>query len=150
MTTRLKIVLASAGLALGLALLPTGGALTEELRTLRGEQPVQDNPAAPDVQTYREGGTHERNYRQQPPLVPHKVDKYEIDLKVNQCMYCHDWSNNKKMGAPQVSETHFIDRNGRRLDQVAGTRWFCTQCHVPQTDAKPLVGNEFTPATAVR
>lgn len=150
MIHRFKLILATAGLALGLGLVSAGDALTVELKTLRGEQAVEDNAAAPDVQAYREGGTHDRNYRQQPPLIPHRIDKYEIDLKVNQCMYCHDWSNNKKMGAPQISETHYLDRSGKRLDQVAGTRWFCTQCHVPQTDARPLVGNDFAPATAVR
>ncbi|AWK89801.1 ferredoxin (plasmid) [Azospirillum thermophilum] len=133
-----------------LALFAAGSALTGEIKTLRGDQPVQDNSEASDVPVYREGGVHERNYRQQPPLIPHRIEKYEVDLKVNQCLRCHDWSNAKKMGAPQVSETHFIDRSGKRLDQVAGTRWFCTQCHVPQTDAKPLVDNLFTPATQAR
>ena len=28
---------------------------------------------------------------------------------------------------------------GNRLDKIAGTRFFCTSCHVPQADAKPLV-----------
>jgi cytochrome c-type protein NapB len=29
------------------------------------------------------------------------------------------------------------------LADVSRRRYFCTQCHVPQTDARPLVGNSF-------
>lgn len=143
------LVVALAGLALGLALLPPVGT-AQDLKALDAPPDLTASTPAPDVLPFREGGSHARNYRQQPPLVPHRVEKYEVDLKVNQCLYCHDWSNNKKMGAPQVSETHYVDREGRRLDRIAGTRWFCTQCHVPQTDAKPLVDNLFAPATAAR
>ena len=28
-------------------------------------------------------------------------------------------------------------------------RYFCNQCHVPQSDAKPLVGNTFKPGTGM-
>ena len=28
--------------------------------------------------------------------------------------------------------------------------YFCNQCHVPQSDAKPLVGNTFKPGTGMR
>ena len=44
-----------------------------------------------------------------------------------------------------MSETHYVNRNGVALEHVARTRWFCTQCHVPQTDAPALVGNTFAP-----
>jgi nitrate reductase (cytochrome), electron transfer subunit len=29
-------------------------------------------------------------------------------------------------------------------------RYFCTQCHVPQADAKPLVGNTFLSVEDIR
>ena len=45
---------------------------------------------------------------------------------------------------------NYVDRQGARLDKVAGTRYFCTQCHVPQADTKPLVGNTFENATQVK
>ncbi len=150
MKTKLKLFAVAASLVLGVAtLMPTGG-VTGELKSLRGEVGIGETDAIPDIHAVKEGSDHGRAYRQQPPLIPHKIEKYEIDLKVNQCMYCHDWPNNTKMGAPKISETHYIDREGNRLDNVAGTRWFCVQCHVPQTDAKPLVDNGFKPATAVR
>ncbi|MNW21429.1 Periplasmic nitrate reductase, electron transfer subunit precursor [compost metagenome] len=37
-----------------------------------------------------------------------------------------------------------MDRNNNVLADVSPRRYFCTQCHVPQADAKPLVGNTFT------
>jgi cytochrome c-type protein NapB len=42
-----------------------------------------------------------------------------------------------------ISITHFMDRNGQMLADVTPRRYFCTGCHVQQTDAKPLVGNTF-------
>ncbi|WP_371227294.1 nitrate reductase cytochrome c-type subunit [Roseovarius sp. 2305UL8-3] len=87
-----------------------------------------------------------RNYRQQPPLVPHAVDQYQVDLKANRCLSCHDWSNAGERNAPTLSMTHYLDRDGNQLDVVAGTRWFCSQCHVPQVDAPALIDNEFTPS----
>ncbi|MBT2130647.1 nitrate reductase cytochrome c-type subunit [Aliiroseovarius lamellibrachiae] len=84
-----------------------------------------------------------RNYRQQPPLVPHSIAQYQIDLKANRCLSCHDWTNAGDRNAPTLSMTHYQDREGNQLDVVAGTRWFCTQCHVPQADAPALVDNTF-------
>lgn len=87
-----------------------------------------------------------RDYRQQPPLIPHSVDQYQIDLKANQCLGCHDWSNAGDRGAPTLSMTHYLDRDGAEMDHVAGTRWFCNQCHVPQVNAPALVDNTFVPS----
>ena len=39
-----------------------------------------------------------------------------------------------------------LDREGRELDHIAGTRYFCNQCHVPQADAPALVENVFKPS----
>ncbi|MOA70489.1 Periplasmic nitrate reductase, electron transfer subunit precursor [compost metagenome] len=36
-----------------------------------------------------------------------------------------------------------MDRDGQALAAVSPRRYFCTQCHVPQKDVKPLVGNNF-------
>lgn len=85
-----------------------------------------------------------RNYRQQPPLIPHSIEHYQIDTRVNQCLSCHDWTNAGDRNAPTLSMTHYLDRNGNELDHIAGTRYFCNQCHVPQADTPPLVGNTFT------
>ncbi|GAA6178749.1 hypothetical protein NBRC116594_01870 [Shimia sp. NS0008-38b] len=87
-----------------------------------------------------------RNYRQQPPIIPHSIDQYQIDLSANQCLACHDWSVAGDRGAPTLSMTHYLDRDGTQLDAIAGTRWFCNQCHVPQVDAPALVNNTFEPS----
>jgi cytochrome c-type protein NapB len=42
-----------------------------------------------------------------------------------------------------VSITHFMDRDGQVLAAVSSRRYFCLLCHVPQTDARTLVGNDF-------
>ena len=93
-------------------------------------------------------GRDARNYRQQPPIVPHSLDQYQIDLRTNQCLTCHDWSNAGERGAPTLSMSHYLDRDGTQLDTVAVTRWFCNQCHVPQADAPALVGNTFQPSNS--
>ena len=42
-----------------------------------------------------------------------------------------------------VSITHFMDRDNQFLAAVSPRRYFCTQCHVPQKEVKPLVDNDF-------
>ena len=48
-----------------------------------------------------------------------------------------------------ISITHFMDRDGQVLSDVTPRRYFCTQCHVGQTDARPLVTNTFEDASAI-
>ncbi|ACY83964.1 nitrate reductase cytochrome c-type subunit [Edwardsiella piscicida] len=87
------------------------------------------------------------NYVNQPPMIPHSVDGYQITKNTNRCLQCHGVENYRTTGAMRVSPTHFIDASGKMLGQVAPNRYFCLQCHVPQTDAPPIVGNTFTPST---
>ncbi|MCW2282260.1 cytochrome c-type protein NapB [Rhodoblastus acidophilus] len=121
------------------------------VKSLRGDVGLEEVNPAPDVvkQQTPSDGQFGRAYRQQPPLIPHRIDGYQVSRDFNKCMSCHDWPANVKAGAPKVSETHYVDRQGNRLDKIAGTRFFCTQCHVPQADAKPLVNNVFENATEV-
>jgi cytochrome c-type protein NapB len=134
---------AAAVAAAALLLLP---AAAQELKSLGASIEIGKTNPAPEIFDIREGARQTRAFRQQPPLIPHRIDKYEIDLKVNQCLRCHDWPHYIEERAPKISETHYIDREGSRLDKIAGTRWFCNQCHVPQADARPLVDNTFKPA----
>ncbi|MDP5220882.1 nitrate reductase cytochrome c-type subunit [Ruegeria sp. 2205SS24-7] len=92
-------------------------------------------------------GRMQRNYRQQPPLIPHSIEQYQIDVRTNQCLSCHDWTKAGERNAPTLSMTHYLDREGRELDRIAGTRYFCNQCHVPQADAPALVDNVFQPSS---
>lgn len=114
------------------------------LQTLRGAQ--IDEPVTVVGVPKQDKKRFGRAYRHQPPLIPHAVDQYQIDTNANQCLGCHDWSNAGERDAPTLSMTHYLDREGRQLDEIAGTRWFCNQCHVPQADAEPLVDNTFVPS----
>jgi len=42
-----------------------------------------------------------------------------------------------------ISITHYMDRDGQALAAVSPRRYFCNQCHVPQKEVQPLVGNSF-------
>ena len=42
-----------------------------------------------------------------------------------------------------ISVTHYMDREGNFLADVSPRRYFCEQCHVVQTNAPTLVGNDF-------
>ncbi len=92
----------------------------------------------------------ERDYVQQPPLIPHRVDGYKINVKFNKCLTCHSWANYKEAGATKISQTHFADRDNQVMANVAARRYFCTQCHVPQKNAQPLVENTFKPVENIK
>ena len=84
-----------------------------------------------------------RNYDMQPPIIPHRVDGYQVDKNFNKCLDCHARDKTALSLAVPVSATHYIDRNGKVLDRISTRRYFCQQCHVAQEDAPPLVGNSF-------
>ena len=114
------------------------------VETLRGAA-VDEQVPIEDV-FHQDESRISRNYRQQPPIIPHKASQYQVDLNANECLACHDWTNAGERRAPTLSMTHYLDRDGRQLDSVSGTRWFCTQCHVPQVNAPALVENTFAPS----
>jgi cytochrome c-type protein NapB len=125
---------------------PPAEAQEPGVMSLRGTAAIDESPTVPDVKKPARGKRFSRAYRQQPPMIPHKVAKYQINLKVNQCLRCHDWPYNVEEEAPKISETHYLNRQGAALDKVARTRWFCNQCHVPQVRARALVPNTFRSA----
>jgi len=84
-----------------------------------------------------------RAYPDQPPTIPHAIDGYQVDKNSNRCLLCHSRANAETFQAPMVSVTHFLSRDGQVLGSISARRYFCTQCHVVQTDAKPLVENRF-------
>jgi len=84
-----------------------------------------------------------RNFAQQPPVIPHRVDGYQIDKNFNKCLDCHARAKTDFSLAVPVSSTHYMNREGKVLAQVSTRRYFCLQCHVAQEPAKPLVGNSF-------
>ena len=124
--------------------------ISADVVSLRGATDLDQESSAPELKHYQKDGEPiVRDYVQQPPLIPHKIDGYWIDYKSNKCLTCHSWANYKQAGATKISQTHFEDRDKHVLANVSARRYFCTQCHVPQVEAAPLVENTFKPITAI-
>ena len=111
--------------------------------TLRKDPLLENGDAAVIPNTINSDIRQVRNYPEQPPIIPHKIDDYQIDINYNQCMTCHSRAAIEISQAPMISITHFMNRDGQFLATTSPRRYFCTQCHVPQTDARPLVENTF-------
>ncbi len=138
-----------------LALLATGidvsAAETTTVRSLRGDAPLGEEPKASELKDPpKDHAPEARNYLQQPPLIPHTIRDYNITRSHNKCMECHSWQRYREFGATKISLTHFKDRSGTDTATVSPLRYFCTQCHVPQTDTRPLVENTFRPVEAIK
>jgi cytochrome c-type protein NapB len=91
-----------------------------------------------------------RDFAQQPPLIPHDIRDYQITKNFNKCMDCHSEARYQEFKAVKLSDTHFKDRDGKKLTNISPARYFCTQCHVPQVDAKPLIANTFKPGVGMQ
>ncbi|KAG1682845.1 Methylamine utilization ferredoxin-type protein MauN [Nymphon striatum] len=118
------------------------------VNSLRGGSALDKNSDAADIKLLPADSLPiARNYFQQPPLIPHRIREYKITVRNNKCMTCHSWKTYKKAKATKVSQTHFEDRDGNAQSTLAARRYFCTQCHVPQVDAKPLIENNFKPVS---
>ena len=134
----------------GLAVLAVGTIASSQtgpsgLRSgLRGNTPLQEEGPAPRLLPQANTDIREvRNYPEQPPVIPHTIEAYQLDANVNQCLSCHARSRTGDSQAPMVSITHFMDRDGQFLASVSPRRYFCVQCHVPQHPVKPPVANRF-------
>ncbi len=145
--TAKKLLFAAFGLC---ALLLGQSVLAVEIQSLRGENAIDETTEVPEVKRYnKDGQPLPRNYVLQPPLIPHKIDGYEVTVKHNKCLSCHSWKNYRRHHATKISQTHFQSRDGVVLANVSARRYFCLQCHVPQTNALPLVDNTFEPVESV-
>ncbi len=111
---------------------------------LRGSIPLnEEGPAAPMTPQRNTAERETRNYPEQPPVIPHSIDGYQIDINGNKCLSCHARARTGESQAPMVSITHFMDRDGQFLASVSPRRFFCTECHVPQHVVTPPVTNDF-------
>ncbi|WP_037213475.1 nitrate reductase cytochrome c-type subunit [Rhizobium sp. YR295] len=84
-----------------------------------------------------------RAYPDQPPIIPHSIDGYELSVNANRCLSCHKREFTQDSGAPMISVTHYMTRDGQMIADVSPRRYFCTACHVPQADVQPLVPSTF-------
>src|SRR3954468_18681557 len=111
---------------------------------LRGSTPLnEEGPAAPMAPLRNSAEKETRNYPEQPPVIPHSTEGYQINIDGNKCLSCHARARTGESQAPMVSITHFMDRDGQFLASVSPRRFFCTSCHVPQNVVKPPISNDF-------
>ena len=140
------------GLSLAL-LIPLGAQAAEDpvkLKSLRGAEVPAADPVGEGTRYGPDTPVLPRDFVQQPPLIPHTIEGYLISKEFNKCMDCHSWSRSREVHATKISITHFKSREGAEMSSVSPQRYFCNQCHVSQTDAKPLVGNTFKPGAGLR
>ncbi|APW64775.1 MULTISPECIES: nitrate reductase cytochrome c-type subunit [Arcobacteraceae] len=110
-----------------------------------------------------------RAFQDAPPMIPHDVDgMLPITINNNQCTMCHEPAVAESMGATPIPKSHFMDFRPKHkfdgkqftksidnmknevsvkpIEQLAGARFNCTQCHAPQTTGKLAVKNNFEAA----
>jgi cytochrome c-type protein NapB len=151
----MKIIpfLATLGLIFGITGTAFGDAV-DELNMGLSKTSVFDTPTPTSYEySNAKPGKNEwlpRAWEGAPPQIPHRVEMYlPVVAADNQCLDCHDTP--KYIGKPKnmdrtvknkspMSADHYTSD---ALDTVAGARFNCTQCHVPQSNAAPLVDNTY-------
>jgi len=135
-------------LALSLGLLAVGPSLSADVGAVVDPQrkDLALDAGSPPTERRKveviQGGI-ERSYKEQPPMIPHAVEKYEISLSLNGCLKCHSEETYQTEKAPKLGDSHYLDRDGNKLAKLSMRRYFCTQCHVVQFEGAPLVDNSF-------
>ena len=124
--------------------LGAGAIFAQEAPRLRGPDPfTREQPAPPMQRQVTNDVRVQRNYPDQPPVIPHAIEGYALDLNANKCMSCHARRFTEQSQAPMISVTHYQDCEGNTLGGLAPRRYTCLACHVPQMEARPLVENRF-------
>ena len=101
----------------------------------------------------------ERAFENAPPMIPHDTEgMFPIVADSNMCLSCHDKAIAEAMQADMpnlkaIPASHYFSIRkeadtgdtaaAETGDIVSNERFNCDQCHVVQTDAKPLVRNLF-------
>jgi cytochrome c-type protein NapB len=118
--------------------------LAQTFSALRGATPLNQEGPPPVLTPEQNSSIREpRNYPEQPPVIPHSTEGYEISANANKCLSCHARTRVRESQAPMISITHFTDREGQFLASISPRRYFCTQCHVPQHNVRVPVENDF-------
>jgi nitrate reductase (cytochrome), electron transfer subunit len=130
-TLTLALTLAASSAALGL----------ESLRSAEELVGPSVEPMKYKVEVVQ--GGFDRSFKEQPPMIPHGIDKYSVDLRQNGCLKCHSEATAAKENTKPAPESHYLDRDGNKLDKLSSRRYFCSQCHTVQVEGEPLVENTF-------
>lgn len=106
-------------------------------------QAVPGDPPVYDYNDQRPGQSQRqpRDWAGAPPVIPHAVKGLTpVTAKRNACLGCHGRPG-ATSGPPSAPPSHFVDLRDaadQTSPRVVSSRWNCTACHVPQTDAPPL------------
>jgi cytochrome c-type protein NapB len=118
--------------------------MAQTFSALRGPTPLDQEGPPPAMTPEQNTSVREsRNYPEQPPVIPHSTEGYEVTVHANKCLSCHARTRVRESQAPMISITHFSDRDGQFLASISPRRYFCTQCHVPQHNVRIPVENDF-------
>jgi cytochrome c-type protein NapB len=111
---------------------------------MRGNAALDDEPRPPPLANQENKDVRRnRAFAMQPPTIPHKIDGYQVDRNANRCVGCHSRTRIEETRAIPIPATHYMDRDGTLRGDISPRRYFCTQCHVPQDEVKPLVDNAY-------
>jgi cytochrome c-type protein NapB len=126
---------------------PAAGAVSDSALSLYpGSVFVAPTPPGYAANTVEPGEAERlpRAYPGAPPRIPHGIaDFVPITRAANACMDCHAPGAGDDE-TPEIPASHRTDLRhapGRVGDALVGARYNCTTCHVPLTDARPLVEN---------
>lgn len=145
------MVLATALFALAAGVQAQAPASSGHVDAMRGPVPLAQQTMPPPLASQENKDVRRmRAFAMQPPTIPHKIEGYQVDRNANRCMFCHARTRIEETKAIPVSPTHYMDRDGTMRGDVSPRRYFCTQCHVPQDEVKPLVVNRYEDFDAVR
>jgi len=106
-----------------------------------------------------------RDFPDEPPQIAHGIaDMLPISLDDNECLECHHPENAIEETDVPIPESHFraavmgeggpnspmawVVKGYEKTENVAGTRYNCTMCHVPQATNIREPKNRFVPARA--
>src|SRR6476659_1137211 len=93
---------------------------------MRGPTPITATTEPPSLgNQVNDDNRLPRNYSQQPPIIPHRIDGYQVDKNFNKCLDCHARENTALSQAIPVSASHYRDRSGKVLDNISTRRYFC-------------------------
>ena len=112
-----------------------------------------------------------RAFENAPPMIPHDVEgMLPITINNNSCTGCHTPGVAESMNATPIPQSHFtnfrpdtsiaadgriakegkaVDNTselktvGKKLGELSGARFNCSQCHAPQSMATEAPANEF-------
>jgi cytochrome c-type protein NapB len=124
--------------------LQTSALQADPLYSLRGNVDVDElSEMIPNRRSMAVDGGIEVTFEEQPPMIPHAIDKTRITLNENSCLSCHGKAYSKTENAVEPPKSHYRTREGDKTKQISTGRYFCTQCHVPQAYTEALVNNDF-------